>query len=166
MGNIAREDARTVCIVPSPGVIRVSTPSDQCEQSVSKGSLSVLRGHQALSCPEGTRAARPSRCTGRPIAPFDSARGLFSEGKRIYPDAGFKAKTHVQICVRNPSCIKGYFVPPEANPCKRHAKKYSDHRPDSACPRAATPRRLITCSQARPASPLLSLVDCLVAEIK
>ena len=49
------------------------------------------------------------------VAPFDSARGLFSEGDVIYPGAGFKAKTHVQICVRNPNCIKGYFVPREAN---------------------------------------------------
>lgn len=45
------------------------------------------------------------------IAPFDSARGLFSEGEEIYPGAGFKRKTHVQICVRNPNCIKAYFNP-------------------------------------------------------
>lgn len=45
--------------------------------------------------------------------PFDSVRGLFSEGRPIYPGAGFKAKTHVQICVRNPNCIKGYFSPME-----------------------------------------------------
>lgn len=44
---------------------------------------------------------------------FDSVRGLFSEGRPIYPGAGFKAKTHVQICVRNPNCIKGYFAPRE-----------------------------------------------------
>lgn len=47
------------------------------------------------------------------IPPFDSVRGLFSEGERIYPNAGFKSKTHVQICVRNPNCIKGYFIPLE-----------------------------------------------------
>ena len=46
--------------------------------------------------------------------PFDSARGLFSEGKRIYPNAGIREKTHVQICVRNPNCIKGYFDPRQA----------------------------------------------------
>lgn len=45
------------------------------------------------------------------LAPFDSARGLFSEGAPIYPGAGFKEKTHVQICVRNPNCIKGVFEP-------------------------------------------------------
>lgn len=42
---------------------------------------------------------------------FDSVRGLFTEGKEIYPGSGLKGKTHVQICVRNPNCIKGYFAP-------------------------------------------------------
>ena len=48
---------------------------------------------------------------GAALDPFDSVRGLFSEGAPIYPGAGIKEKTHVQICVRNPNCIKGYFSP-------------------------------------------------------
>lgn len=42
---------------------------------------------------------------------FDSVRGLFMEGGEIYPTSGFKEKTHIQICVRNPNCIKGFFIP-------------------------------------------------------
>ena len=42
---------------------------------------------------------------------FDSVRGVFLEGNEIYPNAGFKEKTHIQICVVNPNCIKGYFNP-------------------------------------------------------
>ena len=42
---------------------------------------------------------------------FDTVRGLFFEGDDLYPNAGFKAKNHIQICVRNPNCIKGYFLP-------------------------------------------------------
>lgn len=42
---------------------------------------------------------------------FDSVRGVFLEGNEIYPNAGFKEKTHIQICVVNPNCIKGYFDP-------------------------------------------------------
>lgn len=42
---------------------------------------------------------------------FDTVRGLFFEGKDLYPNAGFKEKNHIQICVRNPNCIKGYFLP-------------------------------------------------------
>jgi hypothetical protein len=42
---------------------------------------------------------------------FDSVRGIFTEGSPIYPGAGFRGKTHVQLCVRSVSCIKGYFAP-------------------------------------------------------
>lgn len=44
-------------------------------------------------------------------APFDSVRGVFWEGDELYPNAGFREKDHIQICVRNPNCIKGYFLP-------------------------------------------------------
>jgi hypothetical protein len=46
---------------------------------------------------------------------FDSVRGIFTEGKPIYPGAGFRGKTHVQICVRTIACIKGYFAPLDDN---------------------------------------------------
>lgn len=42
---------------------------------------------------------------------FDSVRGAFVEGERIYPDAEIYHKTHIQIAVRNPDCILGYFKP-------------------------------------------------------
>ncbi len=45
--------------------------------------------------------------------PFDSVRGVFVEGKELYPAAGFREKNHIQLCVRNPNCIKGYFHPQE-----------------------------------------------------
>lgn len=48
--------------------------------------------------------------------PFDAVRGVFFEGDDLYPGAGFKEKNHIQICVRNPNCIKGYFLPRKANP--------------------------------------------------
>lgn len=42
---------------------------------------------------------------------FDSVRGIFTEGKPVYDGAAILEKTHVQICVCNPNCIKGYFSP-------------------------------------------------------
>ncbi|MFP9113516.1 hypothetical protein ACLI1A_06215 [Flavobacterium sp. RHBU_3] len=42
---------------------------------------------------------------------FDSARGVFWEGNPLYEGAGFKDKNHIQICVKNINCIKGYFKP-------------------------------------------------------
>lgn len=47
------------------------------------------------------------------LKPYDTVRGVFLEGGRIYADAGFHEKTHIQICVRNPDCIKGVFWIPE-----------------------------------------------------
>jgi hypothetical protein len=43
--------------------------------------------------------------------PFDTVRAAFIEGERLYENAGFSAKNHIQICVREPRCIKGYFRP-------------------------------------------------------
>jgi hypothetical protein len=45
------------------------------------------------------------------LKPFDSVRSLFVEGEELYPAAGFNEKNHIQICIRNPNCIKGYFIP-------------------------------------------------------
>jgi len=42
---------------------------------------------------------------------FDTVRGVFWEGEKPYPGAGFKERNHIQISVRNPNSIKGYFLP-------------------------------------------------------
>ena len=49
------------------------------------------------------------------MKPYDSVRGVFTEGKEMYPGSALQEKTHIQICVRNPNCIKGYFEPIESN---------------------------------------------------
>lgn len=46
---------------------------------------------------------------------FDSVRAVFSEGETLYDNAGFRSKDHIQICVRNPNCVKGYFNPRKEN---------------------------------------------------
>lgn len=48
-------------------------------------------------------------------AAFDSVRGVFFEGDNLYPNAGFKEKNHIQIAIRNPNCIKGFFIPRDLN---------------------------------------------------
>jgi hypothetical protein len=47
------------------------------------------------------------------LQPFDSVRGVFIEGEPLYPGSGFYQKTHIQICVRNTSLIKGVFRVPD-----------------------------------------------------
>jgi hypothetical protein len=50
---------------------------------------------------------------------FDTVRGVFTEGKRIYPNSGFRHKTHIQICVQNPENIHGVF--------RVHSRYFSHH---------------------------------------
>jgi hypothetical protein len=49
------------------------------------------------------------------MQPFDTVRGMFVEGGRVYPGSGLHSKSHVQIAVRNPDCIKGIFYPLNSN---------------------------------------------------
>jgi hypothetical protein len=48
-----------------------------------------------------------NRQNGSPA--IDTVKGVFIEGDPIYPAASFHEKTHIQLCVRNPDCIKGVF---------------------------------------------------------
>ncbi|MFA6058201.1 MAG: hypothetical protein WC756_08370 [Taibaiella sp.] len=42
---------------------------------------------------------------------FDTARGVFTEGGPAFEGAGIQTKNHIQICIRNLNCIKGFFIP-------------------------------------------------------
>ena len=43
--------------------------------------------------------------------PFDTVRSAFQEGEDAYPGATFSSRLHIQVCVRNLNCIKGFFLP-------------------------------------------------------
>ncbi len=42
---------------------------------------------------------------------YDTVRCAFSEGEEVYPGSAITSRLHIQICVRNLSCIKGFFLP-------------------------------------------------------
>ncbi len=46
---------------------------------------------------------------------FDTVRAFFVEGQPLYENAGLRDLDHIQICVRNPRSIVGYFLPRGAN---------------------------------------------------
>ena len=52
--------------------------------------------------------------------PFDSVRGIFTEGGEVYEGSAFVEKTHTQLCIINQNCIKGYFVPRKEDLSYRH----------------------------------------------
>ena len=45
------------------------------------------------------------------LKPFDTVRGVFTEGGPAFEGAGIQTKNHIQICIRNLNCIKGFFIP-------------------------------------------------------
>ncbi|MBV8255912.1 MAG: hypothetical protein JO154_25175 [Chitinophaga sp.] len=61
--------------------------------------------------------------------PFDTVRCAFIEGAPIYPGAGFYEKSHIQICIRNPNCIKGFFNPREEMEWPVANKAHSEEMP-------------------------------------
>jgi hypothetical protein len=73
--------------------------------SKSKGSDKVLR---YLDCAVIEYTSKFLQNKGE--KPFDSIRAVFVEGDPIYPEAGFNEKSHIQICIINPNCIKGIFL--------------------------------------------------------
>lgn len=49
------------------------------------------------------------------IERFDTVRGMFVEGGKAFSGSGIYRKSHVQIAVRSPECIKGLFYPLNSN---------------------------------------------------
>lgn len=57
------------------------------------------------------------------LAPYDTVRAPFWEGEEIYPGAGFRERTHIQIAVVNQECVRGYFRPLLNSPSHKSRRK-------------------------------------------
>lgn len=94
------------------------------KKSAEEGSLPKLPGNTAAS-PEDTdillrqldnaiftfiHQARDERN----MQAFQAVRAAFYQGEEIAPASGFRARTHVQIALRDNSCVQGWFLPPGA----------------------------------------------------
>jgi hypothetical protein len=67
--------------------------------------IEMLHGIRVTLSEEAEGAGEP------PIPSYDSVRSPFPEGGELFDGAGFRSRNHIQIAVRNPACIKGYFRP-------------------------------------------------------
>lgn len=45
------------------------------------------------------------------IAPYDSIRCSFAEGRPVFPTSNFLDRSHIEVCIINPEMILGYFLP-------------------------------------------------------
>lgn len=54
---------------------------------------------------------------------YDTVRSAFNEGSLLYPNSNFYDRLHIEICVRNPTLIKGYFLPRPVREFNPYLKK-------------------------------------------
>jgi len=78
----------------------VNRGPERAVRFLDKAVIEMMHSLRAHSAPGGT--ALPA---------YDTVRAAFFEGGELYPGAGFSKKAHIQIAVRNPECIRGYFRP-------------------------------------------------------
>ena len=86
------------------GVQGISLPENQ---SVSTGDYDWLKRHRDCFVLNATIPAIGHRLG----TSFQTARGVFQEGEPAFTGAGIKLKSHIQIAVRDPRAIIGYFRP-------------------------------------------------------
>lgn len=79
------------------------------EMPKNQGGVDLFLRHLDCAVIETVHLLRAFPSDDTTLPAYDTVRGAFWEGAELYPGAGFKEKNHVQICVRNPDCIKGYF---------------------------------------------------------
>lgn len=49
---------------------------------------------------------------GMALEPIQAVRGAFHQGEELAPRSGFRQNSHIQIALRDPACIVGWFLPP------------------------------------------------------
>jgi hypothetical protein len=74
--------------------------------------------NRALDCAVIRFIHKANKTEGK--QPYDSIRCAFPEGKEAYPGAKITSRLHIQICICNADCIKGYFLP-------KPIEKYNPH---------------------------------------
>lgn len=118
-----------------PAVVGAIIELGNCLNLLDSGSIQIVRDAYLdlvrLQVEAGERLPENSGGPGKPLRRLDCAvmemlhttredrgepllntvRAAFIEGGAIYDGAGFHEKTHIQVCVRSLSSIKGYFRP-------------------------------------------------------
>jgi len=105
-------------LTTSAGIAQLKIAHRRLEQISKKAGFELPRNHddqlrRNLDCAV-IQMLHQIRNDGRE-PPIDTVRGIFTEGERVYPTSGFYEKTHIQICVCNPSVIKGVFRVPRSH---------------------------------------------------
>ena len=78
-------------------------------QEVGKEMPRNNKNNRALDCAVIQYIHQSNKEEGK--TPFDTIRCAFPEGGEAYPGSSITSRLHIQICVLNSECIKGYFLP-------------------------------------------------------
>jgi len=102
-------------LTTATGLGYVRTACEALVDAARPGGLTLPRNsndglRRRLDCAVITRLHSVLQESNMP--PIDTVKAIFVEGGPIYPDAGFYEKTHTQIAVCNPRCIRGVFRVP------------------------------------------------------
>jgi hypothetical protein len=65
--------------------------------------------NRALDCAVIKYIHESNKRQGKPA--YDTIRCAFPEGTVAYPGTEITSRLHIQICIRNKDCVKGYFLP-------------------------------------------------------
>ena len=133
----AELSARRRGVSVKPDVVGAVIDLGLCLDLTTQASLDVIRtGHGSLVTVARTvkrklpknidEFRRPLDCMvlnylydSMPAPKFQTVRGVFLEGGPLYPGGLIHSRTHVQLAVRDLTCIRGVFhVPPEELPLK------------------------------------------------
>ncbi len=93
-----------------------------------------------LDCAVLRRLHEIVKVNGQPS--IDTVRGIFQEGSPIYPGSAFLEKTHVQIAVVNPACVKAVLRAAGMVATSRIAER--GFTPPSTTPQYSPPGRQTT----------------------
>ncbi len=69
--------------------------------------------NKALDCAVIQYIHQSNITEGKPK--YDTIRCAFQEGTEVYPGATASQRLHIQVCVLNPECIRGYYLPRPVN---------------------------------------------------
>lgn len=128
------EASRRGSLVQTPGVLGAVIEWGNCLNLIDDESIEVIKaGYAEFSKVMRATGALLPRNTGKQFGArkldcavfefvhklrvaknrpaFDTVRAFFVEGKPLYPRARIRALDHIQICVREPRQIVGYFLP-------------------------------------------------------
>ncbi len=83
--------------------LKIVTEESGQQMPVNKGA------NRALDCAVIKYIHQSNREEGKPA--YDTIRCAFGEGAEAYPGTEITSRLHIQICVINKNCIKGYFLP-------------------------------------------------------